>query len=118
MPCSGFYICRVCSEMKIFLKDWYNVDIPEKNRLHPFEQDGLWKILNIDNISLVDTWMFEEREGQYLRHVASHDSYNRIPYLINQSIEIDGYWCNELLLKHHFLNSKIIPTTVDYNVYF
>ena len=44
--------------------------------------------------------------------------YNRIPYLINQSIEIDGYWCNELLLKHHFLNSKIIPTTVDYNVYF
>ena len=105
MPCSGFYICRVCSEMKIFLKDWYNVDIPEKNRLHPFEQDGLWKILNIDNISLVDTWMFEEREGQYLRHVASHESYNRIPYFRNFIM------INQINFEDNIKNINV----VDYN---
>jgi uncharacterized Zn-finger protein len=33
--------------------------------------------------------------------------YNHIQELVNQSIMIDGWWCNELLLKHHLNNNNI-----------
>ena len=32
--------------------------------------------------------------------------YNHIGQLIRQSSEVDGYWCNELLLKHHIANNN------------
>ena len=33
--------------------------------------------------------------------------YNHIENLVKQSNQIDGYWCNELLLKHHIQNNNI-----------
>lgn len=44
--------------------------------------------------------------------------YNHIGQLIRQSSEVDGYWCNELLLKHHIANNKIKPFSVDYQVHY
>lgn len=44
--------------------------------------------------------------------------YNQIGQLIRQSNEIDGYWCNELLLKHHIANNKIKINPVDYQVHY
>lgn len=80
MPCAGFYICKVNEYTKRFLHDWYDVNIPQKNTQHAWEQDALWEIYEKYNIGIKDSWMFREEEGQFLRHVATHDSNNRIPY--------------------------------------
>jgi len=44
--------------------------------------------------------------------------YNHIGQLIRQSNQIDGYWCNELLLKHHIHNCQIKPQAVDFQVHY
>ena len=44
--------------------------------------------------------------------------YFNIYHLVKQSNEIDGYWCNELLLKHHLLNGKIKSQPIDCGVCF
>jgi len=44
--------------------------------------------------------------------------YNQIGQLIRQSSEIDGYWCNELLIKHHINNNNIKTQPVDFQVHF
>lgn len=44
--------------------------------------------------------------------------YNHIGQLIRQSSEVDGYWCNELLLKHHIANNKIRRSPVDFQVHY
>lgn len=46
------------------------------------------------------------------------DVYNNIGSLINQSNRTDGYWCNELLLKHHIQNNKIQVEKVDFKVHY
>ncbi len=43
--------------------------------------------------------------------------YNHIGQLVKQSNEIDGWWCNELLIKHHIQNNKIKPLLIDLMVY-
>jgi hypothetical protein len=44
--------------------------------------------------------------------------YNHIGQLVKQSNQIDGYWCNELLLKHHLQNNSIIAQPVDFQVHY
>ena len=44
--------------------------------------------------------------------------YNKINELVNQSNKIDGYWCNELLLKHHIQNNNIQVEKVDFKVHY
>ena len=44
--------------------------------------------------------------------------YNQIGQLIRQSNERDGYWCNELLLKHHLLNNDIKTEPIDLQVHY
>ena len=44
--------------------------------------------------------------------------YNHIGQLIKQSTEVDGFWCNELLLKHHIDNNNIKRNPVDYQVHY
>jgi hypothetical protein len=46
------------------------------------------------------------------------DVYNHINDLVNQSNKTDGYWCNELLLKHHILNNQIKVEKVDFKVHY
>ena len=44
--------------------------------------------------------------------------YNHIGQLIKQSSEIDGFWCNELLIKHHLVNNKINALPADFQVHY
>ncbi len=38
--------------------------------------------------------------------------------LVRQSNEVDGYWCNELILKHHLNNNNITKVGGDYQVHY
>jgi hypothetical protein len=82
-PCSGFYICKNSSESKRLMDDWYSIDMPENNTKHPWEQAALVKIFKGYNIGIIDDWMFQEKEGQYLRHIGSSEKQNREPYFKN-----------------------------------
>jgi len=44
--------------------------------------------------------------------------FNSIGQLVKQSNERDGYWCNELLLKHHLLNNGIKTEPIDLQVHY
>lgn len=81
-PCSGFYICKVCEDTKQFLCDWNNFDFKGKVNYCRFEQGALWYIYNDSkyNIGIIDSWMFEEKENQFLRHIGVFQDINRIPY--------------------------------------
>jgi len=78
-PCAGFYICKVANLTKDLIRKWYNVNIPEKNNCHAWEQDALWNISS-ENIAVLDTWMFKEVNGQYLRHIPNWSNRERAPY--------------------------------------
>jgi hypothetical protein len=80
LPCSGFFVCKVGPGAKQFLRDWYSVSIPYRNKNHAWEQDGLWSIYTKYNLAITDGWMFRETEGQFLRHIGKNDHALRIPY--------------------------------------
>ena len=82
-PCAGFYICKVNVFSQHFLRDWYNVNLPEKDTQHAWEQDALWKIYKHYNVGIIDGWMFREKKHQFLRHIGSNEKKNRIPYFTN-----------------------------------
>lgn len=82
-PCAGFFICQTSNNTETMIRDWYNIDLPEKNENRAWEQDALWEIYKILNIEILDEWMFEEKEGQYLRHIPGYceeSSKQRVPY--------------------------------------
>jgi hypothetical protein len=83
LPCSGFYICKVGDSAKESMKRWYGANFPAKNKKHPWEQDALWNMYKSMNIAIVDIWMFKEESGQMLRHIGSHEGFNRTPYFKN-----------------------------------
>ena len=80
LPCSGFYVCKVSEHSKQFLIDWYNENYPERNKNHSWEQSALWRIYDKYNLVRVDSMMFSEEEGQFLRHISSCESNIRISY--------------------------------------
>jgi hypothetical protein len=80
MPCAGFYICKVNERTKQFVHDWYAVNLPDKDTKHSWEQSALRTIYQNYNIGIVDSWMFREKEGQFLRHIGTDDGANRVPY--------------------------------------
>jgi hypothetical protein len=80
LPCAGFYALRVNNYTKQFVRDWYAVNLRSKNRDHAWEQDALWHIYRRYNVGIIDSWMFREVEGQFLRHIHSFDNSSRIPY--------------------------------------
>jgi hypothetical protein len=80
-PCSGFFICPVTSKVEDMIRQWYAVDLPAKNENRAWEQDGLWEIYQTFNAKILDEWMFQEEEGQYLRHITSYQTGGlRVPY--------------------------------------
>ena len=44
--------------------------------------------------------------------------FNCIGQLVRQSNKEDGYWCNELILKHHLKNNSINTIGGDYQVHY
>jgi hypothetical protein len=84
LPCSGFFVCKVSEFAKEFLSTWYNVNIPENDTKHPWEQNALYKIWTCNSkFILLDEWMFQEDPGQFLRHIGSHESHLRQVYFSN-----------------------------------
>jgi hypothetical protein len=83
MPCAGFYIAKVCDYSKQFFYDWFNVNVPRYNKTHAWEQDALWTIFQKYNTVVLDTWMFREMEGQFLRHVGCCDESNDVNHRVN-----------------------------------
>lgn len=78
-PCAGFIICRVDSIAKQFIQEWYSYDIPEKDANHDWEQSALHRMMPREYIGIIDDIMFQEKDGQLLRHIGSHEGGNRIP---------------------------------------
>jgi hypothetical protein len=102
LPNSGFYICKVCDDSRSFINEWYNVDSGEFNTKHSWDQWGLWKIYNFDDI-IVTTHdfmfhpaVFPDLPIQLLRHIIGGERHHRIPFFT------------------HLINSKNIP--VDENI--
>ena len=44
--------------------------------------------------------------------------FNSLYSLVKQSNEREGYWCNEMLLKHHLLNNNIKAEPIDLQVHY
>jgi hypothetical protein len=84
MPCAGFYICKINEYVKQFVFNWYNYNIPHKDKNHAWEQNALYalwdNVCKSYNIGVIDSWMFEEKEKQFLRHIGSAEYQNRLPY--------------------------------------
>jgi len=86
LPCAGFYIFKQTDECKLFFKDWYNNTNEKFNILHPWEQITIQFELTEKNksiIEVIDDWMFREKHNQFLRHIGSEESHNRIPFFKN-----------------------------------
>jgi len=74
MPCSGVILLSAGVFASQFLRTWYELDIPEHDLGHPWEQNALWEIFRNypRDIGVYDSWMFKDAEGQWVRHVP-HD---------------------------------------------
>jgi hypothetical protein len=69
-PCAGFFICKNSELARSYICDWYTVNLPEKNKIHAYEQDGLWTIYKSwKSCFIMNRWMFREQNGQFLRHI-------------------------------------------------
>lgn len=68
-PCAGFFICKNSETAHNYIHNWYTVNLPEKNKIHAYEQDALWTIYNSWNVYIANSWMFHEHDGQFLRHI-------------------------------------------------
>ena len=84
-PCAGFFILKVGGDSKAlqFLKDWYGVDMPRRNKGRYWEQSALWSFFKTyPGLTLIDNCNFFKEGGpdQFLRHIASFQNARRIPY--------------------------------------
>ena len=84
-PCCGLYICKSTDYTMKFLKDWYNVSVPQWNTRHAWEQEAAYLIYkNYEKLALFDNkLMFQENSGQQFRHICCMENQNRIPYFKN-----------------------------------
>jgi hypothetical protein len=77
MPCSGVIFARASDFSRSFVRSWYELDLPEHDLVHPWEQRALHKIFMEfpDEIGIFDSWMFRDNEGnwdhegQWVKHV-------------------------------------------------
>lgn len=108
LPCSGFYVTKLNKITLQFFKDWYEMDIPYKNKARCWDQDALWLLIYklkpintyLDhlhsnkvpnkpwpkNIGLINDTIFLMKEAQYLRHICGHDAHIRKEVFLNTII--------------------------------
>lgn len=85
-PNAGVYICKNNFNTKLMIEKWYNVNIPYQNINRIWEQSALWKVykgwqaLDPDNLVILENINMVEKENQYLRHITTGESHNRISY--------------------------------------
>jgi hypothetical protein len=82
MLCSGFFILKNTRAAREFIMECYNTNFPHRDTTHNWEQDACRHVARrtTARIHLVDTVWFDEKEGQQLRHVGSHQGHLRIGY--------------------------------------
>ena len=113
-PCAGFYICKTCPESMNIINDWWiSSEFPDKDKDHPWEQTTLHANYKKLNIGIVDEWMFQEVEGQFLRHIGSAEdrefnnretyfkniiSSKKIPYLTDK-IHVEKFSTPQISVK-------------------
>jgi len=70
-PCAGVILVRASDMARSFVRTWYELDTPVHDLQHPWEQNALWEIYRSfpQLIGVLDSWMFREVAGQWLRHV-------------------------------------------------
>jgi hypothetical protein len=116
LPCSGFYIFKNNSSSREMFKTWFETDNPRNNLLHNWEQNSLYINLNnfINKISVIDDWMFEEYPSQFLRHIGSGHSEDRVPFFnqVIKNIGIENDYHN--IIEHLINNSLITYNTNEY----
>lgn len=78
LPCAGFFIFT--SKNKEMFQNWWSIQLPDYDLVHPFEQKALYTKLGQYNFNLIDDWMFVEVQGQFLRHIGSNEGHLRLPY--------------------------------------
>ena len=82
LPCAGFYIVRT-KDITIF-DDWFNCELfPYYNTNHSWEQYILYNYILPkwgSDIEIINDVMFLEKENQFIRHIGTHESYNRVPF--------------------------------------
>jgi hypothetical protein len=116
LPCAGFFIIKNNQTSKNFLKQWYNdVSEPIFNTNHPWEQITIqFKLNDIFNdcSEIINDWMFRPHKGQYLRHIGSEESQNRIPFFKKKIInDLNDVNVLEII-------DKIKENTLKYNTDF
>jgi len=42
-PCSGVFLLRPCEKGADFVRNWWDFGAPDRDFVHPFEQDALWR---------------------------------------------------------------------------
>ena len=86
LPNSGFYVLKVCDHSRRLVDMWYNVNIPQYNSGHTWDQMGLWNIIPDDPTVFVSgEWMFHpgvitDGSIQFLRHLTTIEDESRIPF--------------------------------------
>jgi len=102
-PCAGFIIIKKTENTKNILKYWWNYNMPDNNTKHAFEQTALHDMIKKSDEKLlkyygvIDDLMFLEKDGQFIRHVESDKSINRLP--------VFTCWYDKLYNKDNFTDT-------------
>jgi hypothetical protein len=105
-PCAGFFICKNSELARSYITDWYNVNLPEKNKVHAYEQDALWTIYKTWKLCFVmNRWMFREHHEQFLRHICHLEN------------DLRSYYFKQFIIEHkiNYNNAIFCISTKDYN---
>jgi hypothetical protein len=115
-PCAGYYILKNNDKSLKFIKEWYSLDgkgIYQCNTKHPYEQWAVYKMFELTNpeeILLIDDVMFvDSHKDQFLRHIGTHENYNRISFFKNKITELS------LLDNFNELIERLRTEIVEYN---
>jgi hypothetical protein len=91
VPCSGFFIAKVCDDTRAIMDSWHAFDFHGRQNPLRYEQGALYYMYEELNVCILDEWMFTESEGQWLRHIVSKHAEKRVAYFTNfvQAAKID-----------------------------
>jgi hypothetical protein len=89
LPCAGVFGFKIKNRENIinFINKWFHTQ--SNDIQHAWEQDALWKFYeqHLHEIDIIDTWMFKEYDGQFIRHVGFPESHIRYERFKNEYLK-------------------------------
>jgi hypothetical protein len=85
LPCAGFMILNNTNNIKKLIKNWWNYNIPDKNKTDYYEQDALKAMIEKSDSSIMPVMgiikeiQFWEVPEQFLSHITSPRGEERKP---------------------------------------